>query len=144
MALTLSAGSVSADSRDHRDAESTFTKWLTGPGVAPVLANMGGIVGGDVGDGTFSGEVMSKTSTDTGAVIDAVYHFHGSTHSFIANVHVVQTGANAAITGRVTTGWLKGNRVVAGYAQTTCDHDGITTTCFQGWLDILRGSKAED
>jgi hypothetical protein len=48
------------------------------------------------------------------------------------------------LTGRVTEGWLKGNLVEAGYTQIMCDHNGISTTCFQGWLDILRGTKSED
>jgi hypothetical protein len=141
LTLSLGAGVVAADGRDHRNAENTFTKWVTGLGVPPVVANMAGVVGGDVGDGAFSGEVMTKTTTSTGAVIDAFYHFNGSRHSFTASVHVVQTGLTAVITGRVTEGWLKGNLVEAGYTQITCDHDGINTTCFRGWLDILRGSK---
>jgi hypothetical protein len=150
LTLSLGAGVVAADGgRDHRNAENTFTKWVTGPGVAPVLANMAGVVGGDVGAGAFAGEVMSKVPTitggvTTGAVIDAFYHFNGSRHSFTASVHVVQTGLTAVITGRVTAGWLKGNLVEAGYTQIKCDHDGITTTCFQGWLDILRRTKSED
>jgi hypothetical protein len=145
LAVSLGAGAVLADDgRDHRNAENTFTKWITGPGAPPALANMGGVVGGDVGDGAFSGQVLTKTPTSTGAVIDAIYHFDGSRHSFTAAVHVVQTGVNAVISGVVTDGWLKGNLVEAGYEQITCDHDGTTSTCFQGWLDILRGTKRGD
>ncbi len=146
LTLSLSAGVASADDgRDHRNAENTFTKWVTGPGVAHVLANMAGVVGGDVGDGAFSGEVMTKTPTATGAVIDAFYHFRGSRHSFTASVHVVQTGLAAVITGRVTEGWLKGNVVEGEYTQTTCPQSPAAGhTCFQGTLDILRGSKSGD
>lgn len=143
LTMAFGAGAVSADGgRDHRNAENTFTKWRTAePPVAPVLINMAGVVGGDVGDGTFAGEVLSY---DPGPpiVIDALYHFNGSRHSFTASVHVVQTGLTAVITGRVTDGWLKGNLVDAGYTVVTCDHDGISSTCFQGWLDILRGTKS--
>jgi len=141
--LSLGAGVVSAaDGRDHRNAENTFTKWVTGPGVAPVLANMAGVVGGDVGEGAFAGEVMTKTLTATGAVIDAVYHFSGSRHSFTANVHVVQTGLTAVITGRVTDGWLKDNDVRGEYTQTTCPASPAADhKCFVGTIDILRGSK---
>ena len=146
LTLSLGVGVAAADGgRDHRNAENTFTKWVTGPGTAPVLANMAGVVGGDVGDGAFAGEVMTKTPTATGAVIDAVYHFSGSRHSFTANVHVVQMGITAVITGRVTDGWLKGNEVRGEYLQTTCaaspaaDHK-----CFVGTLDVLRGSKFWD
>ncbi len=151
LTVSLGAGVVAADGgrdhhgdggRDHRKAENTFTKWVTGPGVAPVLANMAGVVGGDVGAGAFAGEVMTKTLTATGAVIDAFYHFNGSRHSFTASVHVVQTGLTAVITGRVTEGWLKGNRVAGEYTQTTCPASPAAgNTCFQGRLDILRGSK---
>ena len=45
------------------------------------------------------------------------------------------------ITGQVTEGWLKGNQVEGEYTQIACTQapDG---TCFQGTLDILRGSKS--
>jgi hypothetical protein len=146
LALSLGVGAAAAsDGRDHRNAENTFTKWVTGPGVAPVVANMAGVVGGDVGAGAFAGEVMTKTPTTTGAVIDAFYHFNGSRHSFTASVHVVQTGLTAVITGRVTDGWLKDNLVEGEYTQVTCEQaPGVSGTCFQGTLDILRGSKPKD
>lgn len=150
MLLTLAAGSgaASADGgRDHRNAENTFTKWVTAvPGVPPVIRNMAGIVGGDVGNGTFVGEVLSVTVTGTTKVLDAAYHFNGSTHAFSASVHVVQTGlvngSTAVITGWVTEGWLKDNQVAGEYTQVTCEQaPGVFGTCFQGTLDILRGSK---
>lgn len=62
MTLTLGAGMAAADSRFHRNAENTFTKWITGPGPAPIVASMAGIVGGDVGDGTFTGEVLTRST----------------------------------------------------------------------------------
>jgi len=60
------------------------------------------------------------------------------------SLDVEQTGPKAVISGVVTNGWLKGNLVEAGYTQITCNHDGTSTDCFQGWLDILRGSKSGD
>lgn len=45
------------------------------------------------------------------------------------------------IIGDVTEGWLKGNLVEGGYTQIQGSHDNIVTDCFQGTLDILRGSK---
>jgi hypothetical protein len=130
--------------QDARIAENTFTKWRTAePPVAPVLINMAGVVGGDVGRGTFAGEVVGYTPGAT-TVIEALYHFKGSRHSFTASVHVEQTGLNAVIIGVVTDGWLKGGLVQAGYTQITCDHDGISTTCFRGWLDIVQRSRHED
>jgi hypothetical protein len=141
VALSLSAGVVAADGggRDHRNAENTFTKWVTAwPGMA-------GIVGGDVGGGTFAGEVLSATNpTPTSMELNAAYHFNGSRHSFTALVDVLQTGLDfggtAVITGRVTEGWLKGNLVQGGYTVVHCDQG----MCFQGWFDILRGSKPSD
>ena len=156
LTMTLGAGVASADSRDARNAENTFTKWVTAvPAVPPVLRNMAGYVGGDVGDGSFTGEVLTAVvtpATATGPAIktlDAAYHFTGSTHSFNALVHVVQTGltngSTAVITGRVTSGWLKDNQVSGQYTQVTCEQaPGVTGTCFQGTLDILRGTKPKD
>ncbi len=152
LTLSLGAGTaLAAGGQDHRNAENTFTKWITGAGPAPLVASMAGFVGGDVGAGAFTGEVVTLIdlpAPDGRRVIDAVYHFTGSRHSFSADVHVVATGHapgdTAVLTGRVTEGWLKGNLVEAGYTQITCDHDGINTTCFQGWLDILRGTKPGD
>jgi hypothetical protein len=149
LAFTLGVGLASANAGDHRYAENTFTKWITGLGPAPYFASMGGIVGGDVGDGTFSGYVVTRTPTATGVVIDAIYQFHGSRHSFTAPVHVVQTGsttgATAVITGQVTDGWLAGTMVEGQYTVGTCDHGSVTGgTCFSGTLTILRGTDSED
>lgn len=144
LAFTLGVGLAAANSGDHRYADNTFTKWITGPGPTPYVATMGGIVGGDVGGGTFSGFVVTKTLTATGAVIDAIYQFHGSRHSFTAPVHVVQTGLTAAISGQITDGWLAGASVEGQYTQGTCTHGGLTITCFSGTLTILRGTDPNE
>jgi hypothetical protein len=131
--LTLGAGVASADGRrDHRDAENTFTKWVT------TFPTMAGVVGGDVGHGTYAGEVLKYTPGTT-TVIEALYQFNGTRHSFTALVHVEETGLKAVIIGVVTEGWLKGHMVEGRYRQITCTEapDG---TCFRGHLDILRGS----
>ncbi len=137
MLLTISLGTGTAlaeDGRDHRNAENTFTKWIT---VYPAMA---GVVGGDVGAGAYSGEILTLTVTGTGLVIDALYRFDGSRHAFTALVHVVQTGSTAVISGQVTQGWLRGSPVQGRYTQISCDEapDG---SCFQGTLDILRGDR---
>ena len=142
--LSLGAGVASAQGGDQPLVQNTFTKWVTGPGEAPVLANMAGVVGGDVGDGTFAGEVIAKTPTAGGAVLDALYHFTGSEHAFTALVHVVQTGLEAVITGRVTGGWPLGELVAGNYTQTTCpDSPAADQKCFQGTLDILQGTPQD-
>lgn len=135
-ALLTSLGGVSVSAAaDSRNANSTFTKYISS------WPEMAGVVGGDVGEGTYSGTILNYEPGDASTVIDATYRFHGSTHSFVANVHVVQTGLDAVITGLVTDGWLSGNQVRGQYRQITCNLSGSPTDCFQGSLDILRGTK---
>jgi len=140
--LSLGAGVASAaDGRDHRNAENTFTKWIAG------YPNMAGVVGGDVGAGTYSGVIITRTGTGTVAdpiLITADYHFHGSTHDFSARVDIVEIGTEATINGIVTDGWLKDNLVEGAFSVISCGHDGTTSTCFRGTLDVLRGTKPED
>ena len=120
---------------------ATFTKWVTAfPNQPGLIANMAGVVGGDVGTGTYSGEVL-KMSTDavTGVTeIVAYYHLNGPTHSFTALVHILQngaaTGSKAVIDGIVTDGWLKGHALDGEFTQIAIDHDGGTG--YQGTLNI--------
>lgn len=142
LTLSLSTGVVLAGGgRDSRNAENTFTKYISS---YPAMA---GVVGGDVGVGTYAGTILSLSVTATGLAIDATYTFDGSRHSFTAAVHIVQTGfttgATATIAGQVTEGWLKGNEVEGEYTAISCTQapDGA---CFQGTLDILRGTKSGD
>ena len=121
LAATLLFQTPIARADDNGAATINFTKWVTIPAPRPgVLADIAGlIVGGDVGDGTFTGEVLVNEPTATGRHIVADYHLHGSKHSFTARVNVVQTGAgpgaHAVITGVVTDGWLKGHAVDGEY-----------------------------
>lgn len=126
--------------------EATFTKWVTSPGTPPVLLNMVGIVGGDVGPGTFTGEVLSDQTVGNIETLVPLYHFHGSRHSFTALLTVTQdnTSGTAVITGRVTEGWLKGAPVSGEYkVWATCPiatpGNLFGTLCFQGALHIHRG-----
>jgi hypothetical protein len=132
LTLSLGVGITSADGGGHKAA--TFTKWVT------EWPNMGGVVGGSVGDGAFSGRVLDYNPGPT-TVIAAIYHFGGSRHSFTALMHVEQTDLHAVIVGVVIDGWGKGKLVTGEYTQITCDHDGITSDCFQGFLQFGRGSK---
>lgn len=130
LTLSLGAGVATADGhRDHRIAQNTFTKWVT------EFPTMAGVVGGAVGRGTYAGEVLKYTPGTT-TVIEALYHFDGSRHSFTALVHVEQTGLKAKITGVVTEGWRKGHAVKGRYTQISCTEapDG----CFRGKLNILQ------
>jgi hypothetical protein len=112
-----------------------FTKWMVGEG-----PQMAGTVGGVVGDGTYEGRVLDMDPGPTTS-IEARYRFHGSQEEFTALVHVEQTGLQAVITGVVTEGWGKGSPVVGGYTEIQCEHDGVTTDCWQGTLEVV-GAKA--
>jgi hypothetical protein len=128
LTFSLSTGVAAADG-SRSTAENTFTKWIT------TFPAMAGVVGGDVGAGTYAGEILKYTPGNT-TVIEALYHFNGSRHSFTALVHVEQTGLKAVISGVVTAGWLKGRPVEGRYTQITCTQSP-NGACFQGSLDIL-------
>ena len=131
MALILTTASVVASAQHN-----TFTKWIT---KAP---NMEGVVGGTCGNGTYAGEILKYTEGPT-TVIEALYHFNGSMHTFSALVHVEQTGLKAVISGVVTEGWLKGNPVQGEFTQIS-SKQSPNGTAFQGTLDIIPAAVASD
>lgn len=110
---------------------STFTKWMVGEG-----PDMAGVVGGSVGEGTYAGKVLDFHPGET-TVIAANYEFHGTEHDFSALVHVEQTGLKAVISGVIIDGWGKGSPVQGEYTEIKCDHDGMTTDCWQGTLEVV-------
>jgi hypothetical protein len=127
---------VSATKSSPVDTDTaTFTKWMVGEG-----PGMAGVVGGAVGEGKYVGKVLDFNPGPT-TVIAATYQFNGSKRPFTALVHVEQTGLQAVITGVVTDGWGKGNLVTGEYTEIKCDHDGITTDCWRGKLDIARDAE---
>jgi hypothetical protein len=129
--VSLGAGTASAGGGQH----STFTKWVTS------WPEMAGVVGGSVGDGEFSGTVIDYAPGPT-TLITAIYHFGGSRHDFTARMHVEQTGLHAVLVGVVIDGWGQGKLVTGAYDQITCEHGGLTTDCFAGYLDV--GKNAGD
>lgn len=123
--------------------DATFTKWVVSPGTPPVIVNMVGVVGGDVGPGTFAGEVLSDITVGNIETIVPVYHFNGSRHSFTALLKVTLDNSvgHAVITGRVTAGWLKGARVTGEFTtMAVCPiptpGNIVGTVCWQGVLHI--------
>jgi hypothetical protein len=104
---------------------------------------MMGVVGGDVGPGTYMGEVISLNTVGNITSIEALYHFNGSKHAFTANLKITQdeSAGTATITGDVTEGWLKGASVTGEYAvlavcpMETPDN-AYGTMCFQGALHV--------
>lgn len=109
-----------ADNPVPRAALVTFTKWVTGmPGLPGLIANMEGVVGGDTGEGKFTGEVLKWDTSREVTEIVAFYHLVGSEHAFSALVHVQQpkTSSQGSILGVVTEGWLKGRALRGHYTQ---------------------------
>jgi len=126
--------------------DSTFTKWVVSPGTPPVLVNMIGVVGGDVGPGTFTGEVLSDVTVGNIETIVPLYHFHGSLHSFTALLYVTldQSVGTATITGAVTDGWQSGAPVTGEFTvMPVCPiatpGNMFGTLCFRGALHVHRG-----
>ena len=133
--VSTEATTSQADSEASATDEATFTKWLVGEG-----PEMAGVVGGAVGDGAYAGKVLEMHPGPT-TTVEAIYRFNGSKRPFAALVHVEQTGLQAVITGVVIDGWGKGNPVKGRYTEIKCDHDGITTDCWQGSFDIAREAE---
>jgi hypothetical protein len=131
------------DAKGHT-FDDTFTKWvITTPPAPGVMLNMVGVVGGDVGPGTYTGEVISANTVGNITSIEAIYHFNGSKHAFTAELNVTQdeSAGTATITGRVTEGWLKGASVTGEYTVlAVCPLDtpdnAYGTLCFQGALHV--------
>jgi len=138
--LSLGAGATLANNgRPHVEAENTFTKWITAtPNLPGEVKDMGGVVGGDVGTGTFAGTVLGATPITGGLALNALYGFNGSEQSFVALMHIEQVGVHAVLIGVVIDGWLKGHLVEGEYTMGTCTHDGVTGTCFEGTLDLMQ------
>jgi hypothetical protein len=131
------------DAKGHT-FDDTFTKWVTTSKPAEgVLANMVGIVGGDVGPGTYTGEVISVNTVGNITSIQALYHFNGSKHAFTADLNVTQdeSAGTATITGHITDGWLKGASVTGEYnvlavCPMVTPDNAYGTVCFQGVLHV--------
>jgi hypothetical protein len=134
----------------HRQADVTFTKWVTSQPANPATlagASMTGVVGGDVGSGAFQGAVTSDDTTSKPGfwLAQALYGFTGAEHSFVAYNFITEDDAarpvTATIRGLVTGGWMTGARVTGRYTQR--DPCPIPTpgnvfgrVCFQGTLHL--------
>lgn len=127
----------------HSRVEVIFTKWVTN------FPNMAGLVSGDVGGGTFAGEVLNYDHTAAVDKIEALYHINGGAYHFTAHNFVTQDNlkGTAVIEGIVVDGPLQGERVHGEYqvirpcgvinAQNGSNGD----VCFQGTLSIRVGSE---
>ena len=129
--------SVSANQSSGHTFDATFTKYITN---YPIMA---GVVGGDVGTGTYAGEVLNIGIVGNIMSVEALYHFNGRVHSFTAHVFVTQnnTLGTAVITGLVTEGWLKdatvtGEYNVWGVCPIPTPGNAEGTQCYQGILHL--------
>jgi hypothetical protein len=146
VAIATTAGATLAYNSDLKGHtfDNTFTKWVTtSPAAAGVVANMVGVVGGDVGTGTYTGEVLGMNTVGNITSIEALYHFNGSKHAFTADLKITQdeSAGTATITGSVTEGWLKGASVTGEYnVLAVCPiktpDNAYDTVCFQGALHV--------
>jgi hypothetical protein len=127
-----------------RGVQVVFTKWVTD------WPNMAGLVSGDVGGGTFAGEILQFTPSAAITKIEALYHLNGGAHQLTAHVFVTQNNLQgiAAIKGVVTDGPLTGARVRGSYQVIApcgiinAQNGSAGDVCFQGTLDI--GPVPED
>jgi len=144
MAISMAPDVVSAQNDGKSKADVTFTKWVTDTNFPAFPWDMQGVVGGDAGPGTFTGEVVNQVTQGTTTVIHALYHFNGQTHSFTADLFITKdetTGHGEVTLGVVTNGWLMGSKVTGGWdTLATCDiatpGNIFGATCFKGTLEI--------
>jgi hypothetical protein len=129
-----SQGTPVASADGFGRTEVTFSKGLT------TFPNMVGVVGGDIGNGTYAGEIITYDPTIGGGKITRItadYHLNGSLHQLTARVTVWQFDNQfAVITGAVTSGWRQGAVVFGTYKVVT----GIPGVCCQGTLYIVGGT----
>src|SRR5689334_11105773 len=90
--LLLNIPALAGNLHEQRDAkeefhgrvEVIFTKWITD------FPRMEGLVSGDVGGGTFAGEILKGEHTTEVDEIEAIYHINGGAHHFTAHNHITQ------------------------------------------------------
>jgi len=132
-----SAISTQANQSIGHTFDATFTKWLVN------FPNMAGVVGGDVGTGTYAGEILNISSVGDITSIEALYHFNGRIHSFTAHVFISWNTAlgPGVITGSISEGWLKDGTVTGGFdTKNVCPiptpGNSNGTECYEGVLHI--------
>ncbi len=133
---THSQGTPVASADGFGRTEVTFTKYVT------TFPNMAGVVGGDVGNGAFVGEILTIEPFANGQIVKITpdYHLNGSLHQSTARLAVWQFDNQfAVISGAVTSGWRQGATVYGTYKVISCTQaaDG---KCFQGTLYFVGGT----
>jgi hypothetical protein len=157
LAVTARAGTAGTSSPDRggnpRSADVTFTKWVTSLPEDPSTfagVSMDGVVGGDVGSGTFSGMVISDDTTSRPGfwLAQALYGFIGGKRSFVAHNLITEDHTTSPITatirGLVISGWMMGAHVTGQYTlfdpcPIPTPDNVLGTACFQGTLHLQLG-----
>lgn len=139
LVITRDSGQASAASGPN--VEVSFTKWVNG------FPHMEGIVGCDVGVGTFDGLVLNApdlTAPVTKVVAEYGFVCEQADHSFRALMDVRQDNQTrtAVLNGIVTEGLYIGAQVHGNYDVISCDEtpNDFPGTCFKGTLRIMTGS----
>jgi hypothetical protein len=153
VAVAAQARPAGGSPHKQRGADVTFTKWLTSFPNDPSAAgaSMAGVVGGDVGPGTFAGKIIRDDTTSRPSfwLGQALYGFEGSKHSFVAYNFITEddrtSDVTATIRGVVIQGWMAGARVTGEYTQwATCPiptpGNVAGSMCFQGTLHLQFGN----
>jgi hypothetical protein len=156
-AVTAQAGTAGTASHggggNRRSADVTFTKWVTSLPEDPSTfagVSMDGVVGGDVGSGTFSGMVVSDDTTSRPGfwLAQALYGFIGGKRSFVAHNLITENDTASPITatirGLVISGWMMGAHVTGEYTlldpcPIPTPDNVLGTACFQGTLHLQLG-----
>jgi len=134
---TYSQGTPVASADGFGRTEVTFTKYVT------TFPNMAGVVGGDIGNGAFVGEVLNAEPFADGKIVKltADYHLNGSVHQSTARVTVWQFDNQfAVISGAVTSGWRQGALVYGTYKVLSTCPVNPAGPCFQGTLYFVGGT----
>ena len=155
--------------RDRRrgPVEVIFTKWRTAVVVPPppevgTRSLFAGIVGGDLSEGQFVGEVLDRevstpctaspctpgttppTITGSIASLQAIYEVQAGEHSFIALIQGGSTSLGGRLEGVIVSGWRLGAHVrVAFDTLSSCtDRDGVAHgPCFDGTIRVGRAPE---
>jgi hypothetical protein len=156
--------------RGHGPVEITFTKWRTAvvtppPPEAGTRSLFAGFVGGDLGAGTFVGEVLDRevstpctafapapcprdttppTITGSIAALNVIYEVQVGEHSFTASIQGGSDSAGGRLEGVIVAGCRIGAHVrVAFDTLSSCtDPDGVAHgPCFKGTIRVERAPK---
>ena len=146
---------VMADRDNERDVVVKFTKWVTSiaPATPPQELQrilMAGVTGGDIGAGTFVGEVLDRKESSglTAKIVSlhAIYEVHAGAFSFTA---LIQGGSGTEeiglLDGVILNGWRAGARVHVEFkTEASCRENtnpaGVFPSCFRGTIRVLQDS----